>query len=83
MPLLNQSFASQLGRPDLVYTAQTNALYGGAPPTIVGGSGGFGAAIGGDAGSPLTGGGRHALLFLLALVGAYAAFTWWVRPHLA
>jgi hypothetical protein len=77
MQLLNSSFANALGRPDLVYGSKSASV--GPPPTmtIMGGS-----TAAGDTG-PLTGGGRGALIMLMALIGAYASFTWWVRPYIA
>jgi hypothetical protein len=77
MPLLNSSFANALGRPDLMYSSHSATV--GPPPSMVimGGS-----TSGGDS-SAITGGGRGTLMLLMALIGAYAAFTWWVRPYLA
>jgi hypothetical protein len=78
MALLNSAFANQLGRADIF--AGGNAFVG-APPTatIVGGATqGYN-----NDNSPVTGGGRAALIGLLALIGGYAAFTWWVRPLLS
>lgn len=78
MALLNSAFANQLGRNDLF--AGGNAFVGGPPvATVVGGST---QAYNNDT-SPVTGGGRAALIGLLALIGGYAAFTWWVRPLLS
>jgi hypothetical protein len=78
MALLNSAFANQLGRSDLF--SGGNAFVG-APPvaTVVGGST---QAYNND-NSPVTGGGRMAVIGLLALIGAYAAFAWWVRPLLS
>jgi hypothetical protein len=77
MPLLNSGFANALGRPDLMFSSRSAVV--GPPPiaTVMGGS-----TASGDTG-PLTGGGRSALIMLMALIGAYAAFTWWVRPYLS
>lgn len=86
MAVLNNGLAGALGRPDLVpFVRSQGTVYGGPSPTVVAGSSqsllsGGDAMAGGIVGS---GGGRGALLLLMALVGAYAAFTWWVRPHLA
>ena len=79
MSLLNSGLGNALGRPDLVFSAQSAAI--GAPPvaTIVGGST---QAYNNDS-SPVTGGGRAALIALLALIGVYAGFTWWVKPMLS
>jgi hypothetical protein len=79
MSLLNSGLGNALGRPDLVFSAQSASI--GAPPiaTVVGGST---QAYNSDT-SPVTGGGRAALIALLALIGGYAAFTWWVKPILA
>lgn len=79
MTLQNSAFANALGRPDLVFKSRSAST---APPTeIMGGS----ASAGGyqSDGSPVTGGGRGVLIALLACIGAYASFTWWVRPYLA
>lgn len=79
MSLLNSGLGNALGRPDLVFSAQSASV--GPPPVSV--------VIGGSTqgynsdNSPVTGGGRMALLALLGLIGAYAAFTWWVKPMLA
>ena len=78
MALLNSAFANQLGRNDLF--AGGNAFVGGPPvATVVGGS----TQQYNNDNSPVTGGGRAALIGLLALIGGYAAFTWWVRPLLS
>ena len=79
MSLLNSGLANALGRPDMVYSSQSGVV--GAPPvaTVVGGST---QAYNND-NSPITGGGRAALIALLALIGLYAAFTYWVKPILA
>lgn len=78
MALLNSAFANQLGRSDLFAGGHA---YVGAPPvaTVVGGA----TQEYNSDNSPVTGGGRAAVLGLLALIGAYAAFTWWVRPLLS
>lgn len=84
MAVLNSSMAGALGRPDLVFAVQSGGqMYSGAPTVVAGGSSsllnGANAGPSGIYGS----GGRSALIVLMALLGAYAAFTWWVRPHLA
>ena len=72
-PLANSAFANALGRPDLSYSAARANV--GPPPIIV---------VGGTAGnSGITGQGQLPVIGLMALVGLYAGFTWWVRPHLA
>lgn len=74
--LLNNSFASALGRPDLVYSASKATV--GNPPTVV---------VGGSAqtyqNSGATGAGQYPIIALMALIVAYAGFTYWVKPHLA
>ena len=74
--LLNNSFASAVGRPDLVYAASRATV--GQPPTVV---------VGGSAqtyqNSGATGAGQFPIFGLMALIVAYAGFTYWVKPHLA
>ena len=79
MSLLNSGLANALGRPDMMYSSQRGVV--GAPPvaTVIGGST---QAYNNDT-SPVTGGGRAALIALLVLIGGYAAFTYWVKPILA
>lgn len=77
MALLNSSFANQLGRGDLAIQSARIA-----PPPVAVVIGGSTQAYNND-NSPVTGGGRMALIGLLALIGAYAAFTYWVKPMLA
>ncbi len=79
MALLNSGLANALGRPDQMYSSQRGVV--GAPPvaSVIGGST---QAYNNDM-SPVTGGGRAALIALLVLIGAYAAFTYWVKPILA
>jgi hypothetical protein len=79
MSLLNSGLANALGRPDMMYSSQRGVV--GAPPvaTVIGGAT---QAYNNDT-SPVTGGGRAALIALLALIGLYAAFTYWVKPILA
>lgn len=77
MALLNASFANMMGRNDL---AASSAAIGAPPIAVV--IGGSTQAYNSDT-SPVTGGGRIALIGLLVLIGGYAAFTWWVKPLLA
>lgn len=80
MSVLNGGLASALGRPDLVPSVQAQGtMYSGGPPTVIAGSS---ASLAGSA-SVFAGNGRSALIMLMVLLGGYAAFTWWVRPHLA
>jgi hypothetical protein len=79
MSLLNSGLANALGRPDMMHSSQSGVV--GRPPvaTVVGGST---QAYNNDP-SPVTGGGRAAIIALLVLIGGYAAFTYWVKPILA
>lgn len=84
MTVLNNSLAGALGRPDLVFRVQqSGTVYGGAPPTVIAGSSATLTGQGDNPGGSFGGGGRGALVTLMVLLGGYAAFTWWVRPHLA
>jgi hypothetical protein len=79
MSLLNSGLGNALGRPDLVFSAQSASV---GPPPIAVVVGGSTQAYNNDT-SPVTGGGRAALIALLALIGVYAGFTWWVKPMLS
>jgi hypothetical protein len=79
MSLLNSGLANALGRPDMMYSSQRGVV---GPPPVATVIGGATQAYNNDL-SPVTGGGGAAIIALLVLIGAYAGFTYWVKPLLA
>ncbi|MCU1492231.1 MAG: hypothetical protein JWM85_3636 [Acidimicrobiaceae bacterium] len=77
MPLLNESLASALGRPDLAFTAGSGVGTGAA--SMQGVPAGLSAGVGADVNGQFSG----PVLTLMALVVGLGVFIYWVRPHLA